>query len=157
MAQSRVESERQRHERFRVEASHALEPDPSIPDTQVYEIHARPKPRQSQRDQWDSRPEVERYRVFADLLRLAGAQLPKAYEVHFVLPMPEGWPEELKTAMDGMPHLQRPDTSNLVKAVEDALVEKDEVLFGAGATKRWGRRPLIVIRKVNPREVLRPL
>lgn len=157
LARPPAETERARHERFREEAARALQLDPSIPDLQKFEIHARPKPRQSQRDKWDSRPAVERYRIFADLLRLAGAKLPKAYEVHFVLPMPAQWSEDLKSAMDGMPHLLRPDASNLQKAVEDALVEKDEVLFGVCATKRWGRRPLIVIRKLNPQQVLRPL
>ncbi|MCD9046727.1 RusA family crossover junction endodeoxyribonuclease [Luteimonas sp. MHLX1A] len=99
-------------------------------------------------DRWNKRPCVLRYRAYVDELQLRGAKLPSRYRLEFVLPMPASWSEELKSEMDGKPHLVRPDTSNLVKAVEDALVPRDERLHDIAATKVWGRKGSVRILRV---------
>lgn len=125
------------------------EVDAKIPDRQVIQIVPVPKPRMSQRDAWEKRPTVQRYRAFCDEIRLKGAKLPHAYRLLFVMPMPESWPEEYRSAMNGKPCLLKPDASNLVKATEDALCRKDECLHNIGAIKRWGFEGRIEIIKVS--------
>lgn len=123
------------------------EHDATIPARQVIDIVPVPKPRMTQRDGWEKRPAVVRYRAFCDEIRYRGARLPYAYKAIFVLPMPESWPEDFKFQMEGRPVLLKPDASNLIKALEDALVPKDEVLWCIGGTKLWGRTGRIAILK----------
>jgi hypothetical protein len=37
----------------------------------------------------------------------------------------------------GAPHMQRPDSSNVQKAIEDALTDKDETIYDTHFVKRW--------------------
>lgn len=104
----------------------------------------------SRRDSWNPRPCVLRYRAFCDEVRLRGAVLPDAYRVVFEIAMPRSWPTEQREAMRGKPHLVRPDTSNLLKALEDALVPGDERLHNAGGIKRWADRDAITIVAIDP-------
>lgn len=123
--------------------------DAAIPDKQVVQIDPVPYPRMSQRDIWEKRPSVLRYRAYADELRLRQVRLPHAYAVEFVIKMPDSWPEDLKDEMDGKPHLLVPDTSNCIKALEDALVPKDETLHTLATRKVWGRAGRITIYKAD--------
>ena len=123
--------------------------DAAIPERQVFDMDAVPKPRMTQKDKWEKRDCVERYRGFCDELRLRGAKLPHAYRLEITVAMPEGWPEEIKQAFCGRPMLRKADASNLVKAIEDALFKKDERLHNIGAIKRWGYKGRIVIVKVD--------
>ena len=148
-AQKRRPSKKELYERYVQDLQVVLDHDLAIPEVQVIPMLAVPKPRMSQRDAWSSRPAVERYRAFCDEIKLRGAVLPYAYRLEFVMPMPDSWPEELKQAMDGQLHLHTPDTSNLQKATEDALVKNDQVIHTISATKRWGRTPSITIRKIQ--------
>lgn len=123
--------------------------DSAMPAVQEVEINPVPKPRMTRADRWAKRDCVLRYRAYADTLRLMRIQLPHAYRLEFVLRMPSSWSEATKSAMDGQPHLVRPDTSNLVKAVEDALVPHDERLHDIGATKVWGRAGMVRVIRVD--------
>jgi|GEM_PF-773832 Holliday junction resolvase RusA-like endonuclease len=120
----------------------------AIPVRQVIRIVPVPKPRQSQSDAWRKRPCVLRSRAFCDELALKGARLPPRYRLTFVLPMPRSWSDAEKARMDGCPHTRKPDTSNLVKNVEDALCKRDEELWDIGARKFWGREGAVVIEAV---------
>jgi len=95
-----------------------------------------PKPRMTQRDVWAKRPCVLRYRAFCDELRLhakaQGFTLPERFEIRFWMPMPKSWTETFKAKMLHTPHQQKPDLSNLLKAVEDALLDEDELEQIAG-------------------------
>lgn len=121
--------------------------DASVPDRQEFPMLAVPKPRMSVRDKFAPRACVRRYRAFGDELRLRGAKLPLNYRIEFHFPMPDSWPESIKVQMDGKPKMTRPDGSNLIKAVEDHLVPKDETLFKGTFEKYWSRKPRIVITK----------
>lgn len=130
-----------------IDAAEAI--DASIPDEQRFPVRPVPKPRQTTRDRWAKRTPVLTYRAMADELRLRGARLPHRYQLILELPMPDGWPEEWKRTMEGRPHLRKPDGNNLLKAVEDALVPRDEALYSGRFDKRWGREPCIIIRKLK--------
>lgn len=132
-----------------VELEAIREIDADIPSVQDIDVVPVPKPRMTQADRWKKRPCVSRYRAYCDLLRLRRIRVPHAYRFEFVLPMPASWSEATKAAMDGQPHLVRPDTSNLIKAVEDALVPRDERLHTVEATKVWGRAGRLRVIKLE--------
>lgn len=112
-----------------------------------YAIEPVSKPRQSQRDKWQKRPCVMRYRAFCDECRLRGVHLPVAgAEVHFVLPMPKSWNAAKRFEMKGQPHQVKPDISNLLKALEDAVVKDDSKIWHyAAQSKTWGEEGSIEI------------
>lgn len=60
--------------------------------------------------------------------------------------MPASWSEKKKAEMDGRPHQQKPDLSNLVKAFEDALTDNDQSINLYREVKKiWGKYGKIVI------------
>ena len=91
-----------------------------------------------------------RYRAFADEVRL---RLPRDFDlnhtaIQFCLPMPKSWNDEKRQEMDGKPHTQVPDLSNLLKALEDALYADDSTIHTyAGLSKIWGRSGFISISR----------
>jgi len=103
------------------------------------------KPRQTRRDKWldPPRPCVAEYRAFADKLRLACAAsritIPHAgLSLTFHIAMPASWSQRRKREMRGQPHQQKPDIDNLTKAVLDALVPDDSVIWSLDKLeKRW--------------------
>lgn len=103
----------------------------------------------TQRDKWlkPARPAVQRYRDFKDECARAGVILPESgASVTFVLPVSRSWSAKKKAAMIGQPHQQRPDVSNLLKALEDALYLDDSAIWHyAGLKKVWGEEGQIVI------------
>lgn len=149
-AKAPKETADQRYRRYVADVEALETADAGVPEVQVVPVTPVPKPRMSQRDVWEKRSAVERYRAFCDEVRLRGAKLPNSYAVTFVLPMPDSWPAWLRDRMDGQPHLLKPDTSNLTKALEDALVPNDEKLHNIAARKFWGRGGCITIYKTPP-------
>jgi len=109
------------------------------------------KPRATQSDRWKKRPVILRYRAFADLARLSApgeARGLQPDELHIVsyIPMPASWSSKKRAAMNGQPHRQRPDASNLLKAVEDALYpEEDSAIWKVSAEKYWGESAVTIV------------
>jgi Holliday junction resolvase RusA-like endonuclease len=105
----------------------------------TYAITPCPKPRMTRADKWKKRPCVLRYREFCDQVRAAGIKLPECgASVTFFLPMPESWSEAKLEQRYGTPHQQRPDLSNLLKALEDAVYGEDSVIWSyAEVRKIW--------------------
>ena len=109
-----------------------------------------PKPRMTRSDKWQKRPAVMRYWAFCEELRI---RLPRDYDlidkhVHFILPMPSSWSEKKKVMMDGQPHTQRPDLSNLLKSLEDAHQAEDNTIHRyRSLSKAWGRAGAIILNK----------
>lgn len=106
-----------------------------------------PKPRMTKRDKWMQRDCVVRYRAWADLLRAeqmkARQEIPSGpLALHLVFYMP--YP---RTKPPAFP-VHKPDLSNLVKAVEDALIPDDQRVVGCCATKTWatGQVPGVYVR-----------
>lgn len=123
--------------------------DISIPDIQQFPMRVAPKPRMNQSDRWKKRACVLRYRACCDELRMRGVRLPHRYSVVVVVPMPPSWPENKRQALDGQPCLSKPDMSNYLKTVEDALVPCDERLWSIGGAKVWGREAKLVVLRAG--------
>lgn len=121
----------------------------------VFEIDPCPKPRQSAQDRWkvgaNARPAVARYRAFCDNLRLqAGSwRLPDSFAVTFTLAMPKSWSKKKRAELDGQPAQQKPDLSNLVKSLEDAMRDDDEKVHQVAAKKVWGPVGKIVVFEIT--------
>lgn len=113
----------------------------------VYPIRAMGKPRQTQRDQWQNRPRVARYRTFKDDCRIWGValDLERFYHVVFVLPMPESWPARKRAEHAFQLHRAKPDKDNLEKALLDAVHGEDMRAADGRVTKVWGTAPAIII------------
>lgn len=113
----------------------------------VYHITPVPKPRMTQRDKWEKRPAVVRYRAFCDKVRSQGIEVPECgAEITFVLPMPKSWSKKKRAAMDGKPHQQKPDLDNCCKALFDAVHSEDCGIYQLdGLAKYWGVEGLIKV------------
>jgi Holliday junction resolvase RusA-like endonuclease len=90
-------------------------------------------------DKWKKRPCVLRYRAFCDAVLAAGVTLPECgARITFYLPMPASWSRIKFSQYYGAPHQQRPDLSNLLKALEDAVYGEDSVIWSyAEVRKIW--------------------
>lgn len=104
------------------------------------------KPRQTRADVWKKRPAVLKYRAFADLAReCAGTKLknilPDKIEIDVTIAMPASWSKKKRADMLHKPHRQRPDSSNILKAVEDALwKDEDSMIWSVSLEKMWGEK-----------------
>lgn len=107
------------------------------------------KPRMTQRDKWQQRPCVIRYRAFCDKLRQSFAaqriSLPDAFQIQFTIEMPASWSKKKRLEMNGRPHQTKPDLDNMLKAVCDALRKDDSPIHAWTATKIWGKCGMIEI------------
>lgn len=91
-----------------------------------YEITPVPKPRMTQRDKWQKRPAVLRYRDFCDRVREHDIELSdQGCSIKFLMPMPKSWSQKKRDYMDGQPHQQKPDLDNLLKSLFDAVHKED--------------------------------
>lgn len=111
----------------------------------IFDVNPVAKPRMTQRDKWQSRPAVARYRAYADELRLkanlSGYTLGGVVDVIFYLPIPKSWTKRKRAAMTGRPHQQRPDADNLGKAFKDALSVEDGHVYDERWRKFWTDGP----------------
>lgn len=113
----------------------------------IYPVTPCPKPRMTQRDKWQKRPPVIRYRAFCDEVRAHRVSLPESgAHITFHMPMPSSWSQRKRKEMVGQPHKQRPDLDNLIKALGDAVHEEDSFLWDYRATKVWAEAGGIEIR-----------
>ena len=107
----------------------------------AHDITPVPKPRMTRRDKWlkPPRPCVARYWAFCDEVFHAKIDLLEAgTSIMFVLPMPKSWSKQKKQEMYMKPHQQKPDVSNLLKALEDAVYQDDCVIWDySGLRKVW--------------------
>lgn len=100
------------------------------------------KPRMTQRDKWQKRPCVLRYRDFADRIRASAGSLspePDLILITAYVAMPPSWSETVKASMDQKPCRQRPDFDNICKATMDALFDEDSSLWLGLTVKYWCR------------------
>ena len=107
------------------------------------------KPRMTQRDKWQKRQCVVRYREFCDRLRAEGLVLPESYSVTFWIPMPKSWSNKKKARHSDQPHQQKPDLDNLIKAIQDAVCEDDSYVWNVCARKVWAYRGAIRVGEIR--------
>lgn len=106
------------------------------------------KPRQTRRDKHSPSKAVQRYRNWADEVRLR--KVPEAMgscnRVTFMVPMPRTWTPVRKQRAAYTPHTQTPDLDNMVKALLDACMpDGDQTVWSVWATKLWSWEPLIIV------------
>lgn len=118
------------------------------------------KPRQTRSDKWKKREVVEKYRGFADHIRLQlnvqGWQRvnpkPDALKITFFLLPPKVYEKQVLLAEakgELIFHKQKPDIDNLIKAVLDALYQEDKTVHTIEASKYYRMNPGIIIEILN--------
>lgn len=109
------------------------------------------KPRMTQRDKWQKRPCVVKYRKFCDdLIGLMKKEHPDWMLQHTLgeievigitaivrIPMPRSWSIKKKELHAGGLHHSKPDTSNIYKAIEDAICVEDKQVALVNCSKYW--------------------
>lgn len=100
------------------------------------------KPRMTQRDKWQRRSVVIRYRNYCDRLRAAAPSWLNdvdAYRMSVIahLDASPSWSKKKKALMVGTAHRQKPDADNIYKSVSDALFVEDSVIFDQRCRKFW--------------------
>ena len=121
----------------------------------VIEIEGKPIPllraRAGKKGFYD--PQLVAKRNFAYLVKEKFKREPIATGISLVLefyfPMPKSWSKKKKNRMAYKEHTQTPDTSNLIKFVEDALNEvvweDDKLIFDLHAKKTWAEKGSTII------------
>jgi len=107
------------------------------------------KPRMVRSDKYKKRLVVLNYWAFKDRIvrqaKAKGFKLGNAYKVTFIMPMPASLSEKKKEEYNGKPHQIRPDIDNMLKAVNDCLLEEDSAVHYVVCSKRWGREGKIIL------------
>jgi Holliday junction resolvase RusA-like endonuclease len=117
-----------------------------------YNICPIAKPRMTRRDQWLKPPRspVKRYYDFCLQCKLEKVVLPcYGANVTFVLPIPSSMSNKKKKALEGRPHMKRPDLDNLLKALGDSLYQDDSGIYDIHVRKIWGLEGKIIIEDVK--------
>ena len=107
------------------------------------------KPRMTRSDTWKHRPVVDKYFRFKDTLvaltQLKNFKLADSYKVEFLIAMPKSWSISKKQSSSGLPHKQKPDLDNLLKALNDCLIKEDSIVWNIEASKIWWDEGRILI------------
>lgn len=107
------------------------------------------KPRMTRADAWKKRKCVLDYWEFKDEINKQaneqGFELGEKYRVTFYIEIPKSRKTGKKKAVDGQPHKQRPDGDNMVKALNDCLLDEDSGVWYTVSIKRWSTEPKIVV------------
>lgn len=110
------------------------------------------KPRMTKADTWKKRPVVEKYWKFKDNIKAQakrqGFKLGQAYKVTFYLPLPKSMSMKRKQVMIGKPHKLRPDLDNLLKSLNDTLMEEDSGVYYITAQKKWAIGGKIIVENL---------
>ena len=101
-------------------------------------------PRMTQRDKWQKRDSVVRYRAFKDAIRATFGLWPSVTAssveslswIAYFEP-PASWPKKKRAAAIGTLHRAKPDRDNIDKAVLDALFVEDSSIASGTIEKRW--------------------
>ena len=114
-----------------------------------YAITPVPAPRMVRSDRWRKRAPVLRYFAFRDEVRRLKMVLPEHPHIVFVMPFPKSYSAANWKRLMGQPHVIRPDTDNLAKAVLDSVYKDDAHVYDLRATKIWGETGCIFITEME--------
>ena len=119
----------------------------------IYEGPIVAKPRMVRSDRYRKRSVVERYWAFKDLINLAAKNqnftLGECFYAIFEIEMPKSWSKKKKDTLDGKPHQQKPDGDNLIKSVQDSMLQEDSHIWKFSAEKRWAKKNRIIIQNID--------
>lgn len=127
----------------------------------VFDITPIGAPRMTKSDTWKldpfhkdprkrQRKPVTQYFAFKNKIKelalIHNFTLPESsFHAVFVIPMAHSWSDKKKGMMDAVPHQQKPDVDNMIKALKDSLCENDATIWDYRITKYWGRSGKIII------------
>ena len=80
---------------------------------------------------------------------MKGEKLSVTPRIEFGIPVSASWSSKKKIRMHGMPHQNKPDIDNLLKAVFDALLPDDSVIHSIQASKVWSQAGWIRIEEIE--------
>jgi len=110
------------------------------------------KPRMTRSDAWKKRPVVMKYWAFKDNINVQAKkqkfELGKAYRVTFYIPMPKSMSIKNKKLYDGKPHLLRPDLDNMLKSLNDTLMDEDSSVHYVVCSKKWAYEGKIIVENL---------
>lgn len=86
-----------------------------------------------------------KYTAWKEALQWMGLNVPDEAIITFYVPMPPSWSQKKKVEMAGMPHQQRPDLDNYLKALMDAARREDSGIYRVDAIKLWAHEGAIVV------------
>ncbi len=108
------------------------------------------KPRMTEGDKANYRPETKRYWNYKSQLNREAIE--KSYykvsdvlDIEFHIAMPKSWSKKDKEKMNGKPHQEMPDIDNLCKAFFDCLKKQDKTIWAVNKKKYWAYEGKIVI------------
>ncbi len=102
----------------------------------IYKINPVPKPRMT-RGSVHSAP-AKRYWAYKNIILANSVPVSKSGDhIIFHVQMPKSWTKKKKELMKGMPHQQKPDLDNFLKALWDAAKKDDSGIWHVRAEKRW--------------------
>ena len=125
------------------------------------------KPRMTQSDKWQKRPRVTQFWVFkANILQAAleAGFVPETstiLKLRFVayIAIPASWSKKKRAERIGAIHDAKPDTSNILKGLEDTLAEDDSKIFAVAGEKYWdddnGERVEIILDFLESQRVIK--
>ena len=89
-----------------------------------------------------------RYWAFCEEVKLKKVCLVEdGAQIIFRLPMPKSWSKKKRAEFNGKYHKQKPDLSNLLKAIEDAVMADDSAISSyRSLEKRWAETGSIEIK-----------
>lgn len=114
----------------------------------IFNIQPIPKPRMTRNSSWRYKDYWAFKEAVALMARAKKFSLKDEYSVVFTIMMPDSWSNKKKAEYDGSPHKQRPDLDNLVKAIQDCLLDNDSSIHCFKAKKIWGYSPSIEITEL---------
>ena len=126
----------------------------------IVPVAAMGKPTMTRRDQrLPKRPCVERFHAWADLIRSVAGEYPESGKVELLtiisyVEPPKSYSKKKRHEAIGTIKRTKPDTSNILKGVEDVLWEDDEKIGKTHVEKYWAEesRTIITIDYLNGAE-----
>lgn len=115
---------------------------PYLEGTEItLQVKPQPAPRLNRGSKYGLR--AKRYYAYKDDLRKSwpsDVDFPSdILIVQFGIPMPKSWSKKKKESLSGKPHLQKPDTDNLVKAIKDTFLKDDSGVYSEFGEKIWSK------------------
>lgn len=101
------------------------------------------KPTMTRADAWKGREVVNRYWSFCDAVREAFHRVTKFYSADKIIVVSHFKTD--KKSLWGKPHTLKPDATNILKGVEDALVKNDQAVSSVLSEKFWASQDYIDI------------
>jgi Holliday junction resolvase RusA-like endonuclease len=110
------------------------------------------KPRMTRADRYKKRPVVEKYWAFKDKIILQAKKqkfvLGRAYKVTFYMPLPKSISAKEKAKRLNKPHVIRPDLDNMLKSLNDTLMDEDSGVFYVTCQKKWAEEGKIIVENL---------